>query len=85
MFMLMFYVFFQELTKLLQDPAFEANARDEQGNTPLHLLVKRPFEEKNLMLKAELIVCMLTYSSADMEIPDHTGNTPLHTAVKVKN
>ena len=73
----------QKLTKQLQDPAFDSNARDEQGDTSLHLLVKRSFDEKALRLKAELIVCMLTYSAVDIDISDNTGNTPLHTAVKV--
>ena len=67
----------------IQDPTFQANARNEQGDTPLHLLVKRPFEKKKLKLKVELIVTMLTYSEADMDIPDNTGSTPLHTAVEV--
>ena len=78
------YPFLQDIVKKAHEPAFEANARDEQGDTPLHQLVKLSFKEKKLKLKAELIVCVLTYSSADIDIPDNSGNTPLHTAVKVR-
>ena len=74
----------QELTKRVKDSSFEANATNEHDETPLHLLVKRPFTQDKLQLKMELIISMLTYSRADMNIPDNSGNSPLHSAVKVR-
>ena len=66
-----------------QDPKFEANSVDPEGYTQLHLLVKRKFEAGKEKMKEELMVALLTYSRAKVDLPNNDGNTPLHSAVQV--
>jgi len=61
-------------------PGVDANARDVNGDAPIHAIVKR---KKRNWEKLDLLVALLTYSNADVHL--HTVNkmTALHLAAQV--
>ncbi len=56
------------------------NDRDNEGNTPLHLAVKRINREKFATRDYEGIVRLLLEKKADVHTVNVGGATPLHTA-----
>lgn len=62
-----------ELTEVLIEHGCNVNARNFQGDTALHVMVKRS--------RLACSVALLSHQ-ADVDIQDADGNTPLHLAVK---
>ncbi len=69
-----------ELVRALVDAGADINARDNEGNTPLHFSVKRINREKFPTRDYEGIVRLLLEKKADVHIVNVAGATPLHTA-----
>ena len=69
-----------ELVRALIDAGADINARDNEGNTPLHFSVKRINREKFATRDYEGIVRLLLEKKADVHIVNVGGATPLHTA-----
>jgi ankyrin repeat protein len=69
-----------ELVRALIDAGADINARDNEGNTPLHFAVKRINREKFATRDYEGIVRLLLEKKADVHIVNVGGATPLHTA-----
>jgi ankyrin repeat protein len=69
-----------ELVRALVDAGANINAKDNEGNTPLHFSVKRINREKFPTRDYEGIVRLLLDKKADVHIVNVGGATPLHTA-----
>ena len=69
-----------ELVRALIDAGADINARDNEGDTPLHFAVKRINREKFPTRDYEGIVRLLLEKKADVHIVNLGGATPLHTA-----
>lgn len=52
------------------------------GGAPIHSIVRRP---RNHQYAADLLTALLTYSRADVNLPDSDGKPPLHIAVEVSS
>jgi ankyrin repeat protein len=69
-----------DLVRALIDAGADTNARDNEGNTPLHFAVKRINREKFATRDYEGIVRLLLEKKADVHMVNVGGATPLHTA-----
>ena len=63
---------------MLRQPGFEPNRRDDSGNAPLHAYVLSSRHDK-----VDLVVSLLTHSSADVNLKAADSMTALHFAVMV--
>ena len=52
------------------------------GGAPIHSIVRR---SRNHQYTADLLTALLTYSRADVNLPDSDGKCPLHIAVEVSS
>ncbi len=68
----------QALIALLRED-HEANAKDENGDSALHAIVKH---KRNKRL--DLLLTLLTHSNANVNLPAAEGNTALHFAAMVR-
>jgi hypothetical protein len=68
------------LVRALVDAGADVDAKDNEGNTPLHFSVKRINREKFPAQDYEGIVRLLLDKKADVHIVNVGGATPLHTA-----
>lgn len=59
----------------------DANALNEQQESPLHSIVKRQFQNKEE--KQKLLLALLMHSDVDVNQKAAHGNTALHLAVEV--
>jgi ankyrin repeat protein len=69
-----------DLVRALIDAGADINAKDNEGNTPLHFAVKRINREKFATRDYEGIIRLLLEKKADVHIVNVGGATPLHTA-----
>ena len=72
----------QMLKDLLQRPDINANDMNEDGDTPLHSIVR---SSRSGPEKLELLVALLTQSNAYIDHVGANGLTALHIAVQVRN
>ena len=68
----------QKVLKYLDQKGVDANALDENGDTPLHAYVRR--KDKN---KLECLMIFLINASYEVDKLNKSGDTPLHLACKV--
>lgn len=66
------------LAELLLKPGINPNIRNENFDAPLHVLVKSSRKDK-----VELLISLLTHSSADVNLQAADEMTALHFAVQV--
>lgn len=69
-----------EVVAALIDAGAEINAKDNEGNTPLHFALKRIGREKLPAQAYDGIVRLLLEKKADIHIANRCGQTPLHSA-----
>lgn len=62
------------------DGPIDVNAKDEEGLSPLHTILKRGRKER-----AELLASLLTNSCAKVNQQDNNGDTPLHYAIRSRD
>ena len=75
---------YQSLIQDLQQPGVDANELDVNGDAPLHAIVKRKCANKaERKEKLELLVSLLTYSDADVNLQVENDMTALHLAAEV--
>ena len=61
----------------------DVNEVDEYfRGAPIHSIIRQASTDDSRHA-ADCLVALLTYSNADINLPDREGNTPLHIAVKV--
>ena len=70
----------QSLVHQLQTPGVDANARNANGDAPVHAIVKRKERHQE---KLNLLVALLTYSNADVSLWTVNKMTALHLAAQV--
>ena len=63
---------------------------DSFGGAPIHSIIRRSSSDSQEPSNhhcpaADHLVALLTYTNADVNLPDKDGHTPLHIAVKVLN
>ena len=58
-----------------------ANAVDDDGCAPIHAIVQKKFKSEEEKMK--LLVALLTYSDADVNLRMANGSTALHLAAQV--
>ena len=68
------------IVSVLIDAGAEINAKDNEGNTPLHFAMKRIGREKLPAQDYEAIIRLLLEKKADIHAVNAGGATPLHTA-----
>jgi len=69
-----------EIVTALVDAGSDVNAKDNEGNTPLHFAMKRIGREKLPARDYEGIIRLLIATKADVRVLNIGGATPLHTA-----
>jgi hypothetical protein len=63
----------------------DVNEVDEYfRGAPIHSIIRQASTDDSRHA-ADCLVALLTYSNADINLPDREGNTPLHIAVKTDN
>ncbi len=71
---------FQRVLHYLGKDKVDADALDENGNTPIHAYIKRGDKRK--------LECLMTFlinaKYEDINAKNHDGDTPLHLACKVR-
>ena len=69
-----------EIVTTLLDAGAEINAKDNEGNTPLHFAMKRIGREKLSSRAYDGIIRLMLERTADIHSVNACGQTPLHTA-----
>lgn len=69
----------EALLELLSYPLVDLTARDEEGDAPIHAIVRHKRGKR-----LDLLATLLANSDADIELTEEDGCTALHLAVMVR-